>query len=454
MPTNPPEREVWSVSRLNREARMLLETGLRVLWLEGEISNLAQPASGHAYFSLKDGGAQVRCAMFRMRLQLLRFRPANGAQVLVRGRVSLYEPRGDFQFIVDHMEEAGFGALQRAYEDLKRRLAAEGLFDEALKRPLPVLPRRIGVITSPTGAAIRDIASVLGRRFPSVPVVVYPVPVQGEGAPPAIVAAFEMAAARAECDVLILARGGGSIEDLWAFNDERVARAIRACPLPVVVGVGHEIDFTIADFAADRRAPTPSAAAEMVVPDRVELGQRVMRLTRALRRCTDQRVAQAGERLGWLAARLRLQHPGRRVQQRAQRLDELDLRLARALRASAGAARERLYEVGGRLAAQNPAPRVQRARDRHTALMVRLQRAWQRAHERAQVRTHGAARALHAVSPLATLARGYAIVAHAPGGGTVTDAATLAAGDRVSARFARGTAFLTVDATDTSGDRK
>ncbi|MCA1798542.1 MAG: exodeoxyribonuclease VII large subunit [Xanthomonadaceae bacterium] len=400
MLNDPPERDVWSVTRLNREARMLLETGLRVLWLEGEISNLAQPASGHAYFSLKDSGAQVRCAMFRMRRQLLRFRPANGAQVLVRGRVSLYEPRGDFQFIVDHMEEAGFGALQRAFEELKARLAAEGLFDEALKRPLPTLPRRIGVITSPTGAAIRDIASVLERRFPSVPVVVYPVPVQGDAAPPAVVAALETAAARAECDVLILARGGGSIEDLWAFNDERVARAIRASPIPVVVGVGHEIDFTIADFAADRRAPTPSAAAEMVVPDRVELGQRVARLSHALQRCTNQRVAQAGERVGWLATRLRALHPGRRLQQRAQRLDELDLR---------------------------------------------LRRGWQRALEQASAAVTGAARALQAVSPLATLARGYAIVADARTGKAVTDTASLALGDSLNARFARGSATVTVN---------
>lgn len=408
MPTDPSEREVWSVTRLNREARMLLETGLRVLWLEGEISNLAQPASGHAYFSLKDSGAQVRCAMFRMRRQLLRFRPANGAQVLVKGRVSLYEPRGDFQFIVDHMEEAGFGALQRAFEELKARLAAEGLFDEGLKRPLPTLPRRIGVITSPTGAAVRDIASVLGRRFPSVPVVVYPVPVQGDAAPPAIIAAFATAAARAECDVLILARGGGSIEDLWAFNDERVARAIRACPIPVVVGVGHEIDFTIADFAADRRAPTPSAAAEMVVPDRVELGQRIARLADALQRRTNQRVAQAGERVGWLATRLRALHPGRRVQQRAQRLDELDLR---------------------------------------------LRRGWQRVHEQATLAMNGAARALQAVSPLATLARGYAIVADARTGKAITDAASLALGDALNARFARGSATVTVNGIEKDEER-
>lgn len=399
---NAIERDVWTVTRLNREARMLIETGLGVLWLEGEVSNLAQPASGHIYFSLKDAAAQVRCAMFRARRQLLRFRPEAGTQVLVRGRVSLYEPRGDFQFIVEHMEEAGFGALQRAFEELKHKLAAEGLFDEALKRPLPALPRCIGVITSPTGAAIRDIVSVLGRRFPAVPVLVYPVPVQGDGAAERIATMLGTAGARAECDVLILARGGGSIEDLWSFNDERVARAIRACPIPVVTGVGHEIDVTIADFAADRRAPTPSAAAELVVPDQVDVAQRIAHLARTLQRCTLRRLQLDRDRLQWLASRLKPMHPGRRLQQQAQRLDECDRRLKRALRG-----------------------------------LLRV------AHER-----HGAlARALNAVSPLATLGRGYAIVTRAADGAAVVDAAMLTRGDTVRARFARGRAELTVDRT-------
>ena len=400
------EREIWSVSRLNREARLLVETGFRVLWLEGELSNIAQPSSGHLYFSLKDAGAQLRCAMFKSRRSLLRFRPTDGAQVLVRGRVSLYEPRGEFQFVAEHMEEAGSGALQREFENLKRKLSAEGLFDDALKRPLPALPTRIGVVTSPTGAAIRDIVSVLERRFPSVPVVVYPVPVQGTIAPARIKAMLATAGARAECDVLILARGGGSIEDLWAFNDEGVARAIRACPIPVVTGIGHEIDFTIADFAADRRAPTPSAAAELVVPDRLALRHRIDALARSLQRCVVQRVARDGERVRWHAARLRQLHPGRRLQQQAQRLDEMNQRLAR---------------------------------------------AWSRRHERVAVRIAGAARALHAVSPLATLARGYAIVT-GPDGAAVVDARTLTAGQRLSARFARGVARVSVDAVEPGDD--
>ncbi|MDE2196596.1 MAG: exodeoxyribonuclease VII large subunit, partial [Gammaproteobacteria bacterium] len=265
-----PERQVFSVSRLNHEARALLEGGFPLLWVEGELSNLSRPASGHLYFSLKDAAAQVRCALFRNRATLLRCKPAEGMQVLVRARVSLYEPRGDFQLIVEHMEDAGHGALQRAFEQLRQKLAGEGLFDPAHKKPLPAMPGIIGVVTSPSGAALRDILSVIRRRQPSARVILYPAPVQGEGAGAKLAAMIRTASARAECDVLIIARGGGSLEDLWAFNEEAVARAIHACALPIISGVGHEIDFTIADFVADARAPTPTAAAELVTPDRNE----------------------------------------------------------------------------------------------------------------------------------------------------------------------------------------
>ncbi|MBV8307428.1 MAG: exodeoxyribonuclease VII large subunit, partial [Gammaproteobacteria bacterium] len=261
-------RDVYSVSRLNREVRVLLERGLGVLWVEGELSNFSQPASGHWYFSLKDRDAQLRCAMYRVKNSLVGFTPRAGMQVLVRGRISLYEPRGEFQLIIEHLEEAGVGALRREFERVKARLAADGLFSAERKRALPRFPRRIGLITSPSGAALRDVLKILARRYPPASVLIYPSPVQGAAAVPTLVAALASASSRAECDVLILARGGGSLEDLWAFNDERVARAIHACTVPVVCGVGHEIDFTIADFVADARAPTPSAAAEMVVPDR------------------------------------------------------------------------------------------------------------------------------------------------------------------------------------------
>src|SRR5271168_2194274 len=266
-PSARPDRDIYSVSRLNREVRVLLERGFGGLWLEAEISNFARPSSGHWYFSLKDAAAQVRCCMFRQRNMLCGFAPLDGQKILVRARIGLYEPRGEYQLIIDHMEDAGLGALKRRFEELAAKLAAEGLFAPERKRPLPKLPRRIGVITSPSGAAIHDILHVLARRLAAIPVLLYPVAVQGAAAAAEIVAALNLAGRRAECDVLILARGGGSLEDLWAFNDEALARAIAACPIPVVSGVGHEVDTTIADFAADVRAPTPSAAAEMVVPD-------------------------------------------------------------------------------------------------------------------------------------------------------------------------------------------
>ena len=285
-----PERNVYSVSALNREVRLLIERGLGVIWVEGELSNLAQPSSGHWYFSLKDRDAQLRCAMFRQRNSSVGFTPRAGQQVLVRGRVSLYEPRGDYQFIAEHMEEAGVGALKREFERLKAKLAAEGLFAPELKRSLPRIPKRIGVVTSPTGAAIRDILHILARRFPPASVLIYPSPVQGEAAVPALIESLRLAGERRECDVLIVARGGGSLEDLWAFNDERLARAIRACPIPVVSGIGHEVDFTIADFVADVRAPTPSGAAELVVPDRKEwldaLARTARRCSRSSSRCS------------------------------------------------------------------------------------------------------------------------------------------------------------------------
>ena len=260
-------RDIYSVSRLNREVRVLLERGFASLWLEAEISNLAKPSSGHWYFSLKDAAAQVRCCMFRQRNMLCVFAPRAGQKVLVRARIGLYEPRGEYQLVIDHMEDSGQGALKRQFEELSAKLAAEGLFAPERKRALPSVPRRIGVITSPTGAAIRDILHVLARRFAAIPVLIYPVAVQGAAAAAEITAAVRLAGRRAECDVLILARGGGSLEDLWAFNDEALARAIVASPIPIVSGIGHEIDFTIADFAADVRAPTPSAAAEIAVPD-------------------------------------------------------------------------------------------------------------------------------------------------------------------------------------------
>ena len=325
-------RDIYSVSRLNREVRVLLERGFASLWLEAEISNLAKPSSGHWYFSLKDATAQVRCCMFRQRNMLCAFAARDGQKVLVRARIGLYEPRGEYQLVIDHMEDSGLGALKRQFEELSAKLAAEGLFAPERKRALPMIPKRIGVITSPTGAAIRDILHVLARRFAAVPVLIYPVAVQGAAAAAEIAAAVRTACRRAECDVLILARGGGSLEDLWAFNDEALARAIVASPIPIVSGIGHEIDFTIADFAADVRAPTPSAAAEIAVPDGEEWLASLARLAQRLQRGLLRRVEAQRERLRWLIGRAALVSPSARLSQQTQRLDDLEQRMSRALR--------------------------------------------------------------------------------------------------------------------------
>jgi len=446
----PPARQVFSISRLNREARALLERGLGSVWLEGEISNLSRPASGHWYFSLKDESAQVRCAMFRQRNLLVRFPVRDGAQVLARGRVSLYEARGEFQVVVEHLEEAGEGMLRRRFEALKQKLSAEGLFDARHKQPLPPLPRRIGVITSPSGAAIRDILHILRRRFPAIPVLVYPVAVQGEAAPREIEQALRLAGLRRDCDVLILARGGGSLEDLWAFNDEAVARAIFACPIPVVSGVGHEVDFTIADFVADERAPTPSGAAERVVPDRAEWLRSLAATARRLALAMGRRLADQRNALRVREHRLARVHPGVVLRQHAQRLDELEGRLRRAGLARLERANNRLRTASALLTRASPALRV-------AAMGLRLQAAVRSLSAAARAQLTGqrqrlelAARALHTVSPLATLDRGYAIVTDAAGK-VVQDAASLRPGTRIAARLARGRIEAEVLTVDSAG---
>lgn len=444
-PTDTPTRDVYTVSRLNAEARAVLEGSFPLLWVEGEISNLARPASGHWYFSLKDSAAQVRCAMFRQRNQMLRFKPQDGMHVLIRARISLYEGRGEFQLIAEHMEEAGSGALQRAFEMLKLRLQNEGLFDAARKRPLPRLPRRIGVITSPTGAAIRDILTVLSRRFPSIPVVIYPVPVQGTGAGEQIAAAIRRAGERAECDVLIVGRGGGSLEDLWAFNEEVVARAIHASPLPIVSAVGHEIDFTIADFVADMRAPTPSAAAELLSPDREEMRTQLLQQRIRLARSFQRQMRHKRQQLD--ALHKRLKHPGRRLQEIAQRLDEMEQRLGRASHHLLRHAGSRLAALHARLERHTPLYRVQALQTRRKELQRRLHGAAAQHLERLTRRLAQAAHTLDAVSPLATLSRGYAIVTAADG--RVLRAATQTApGAQVQARLGQGRLLCRVEGVE------
>jgi exodeoxyribonuclease VII, large subunit len=442
-------RDVYTVSRLNREVHTVLEGSFALLWIEGELSNLARPSSGHLYFSLKDQAAQVRCAMFRMRNMHLGFVPENGLQVLVRARVGLYEPRGEFQLLVEYMEPAGDGALRRAFEALKQRLQREGLFDASRKRAFPRLPpRRIGVITSPTGAAIRDILSVLRRRFPAILVLIYPVQVQGEGASASIAAALRLASERCECDVLILARGGGSLEDLWAFNEEVVARAIDECELPVVTGVGHETDFTIADFVADQRAPTPSAAAELLSPDQSEWLCHIARLEERLVRSVVGRLKQVGERLKWLKKRLEQQHPSQRLRNHAQRLDELEQRLANAQRALLRHAAVRLSAQQARLERHVPLQHIKRLEAQREHLSARLCAAARMKLERAMGQLQSLAWTLDAVSPLATFARGYAIVLRLPEQTVVRRAREVAPGDWIEARLSEGRLLCRVERTE------
>ncbi|MFM1886963.1 MAG: hypothetical protein RL026_2120 [Pseudomonadota bacterium] len=440
-----PQRDVYSVSRLNREVRLLLEAGLPPLWVEGEISNFSAPASGHWYFTLKDRDAQIRCAMFRARNGGVGFRPREGQLLQARGRVGLYEPRGDYQLIIDQLEDAGEGALKRQFEALKQRLAAEGLFAATRKRALPSMPRRIAVVTSATGAALRDILHILAARFPPAAVRLLPVPVQGTAAAPAIVRALRHPTLLADCDVLILARGGGSLEDLWCFNDEQVARAIVDCPIPVVSGIGHETDFTIADFAADERAPTPSGAAQRVTPDRRELLQQLrvqgQRLAHAVLRQWQHR-AQAHAAL---AGRLQRAHPGARLRQQAQRLDELEGRLTRALRQILAAGRQRLGAARERLQQGHAGRHVEQRRRALTELQRRLVVAARGHLEQPGQRLALAARALDAVSPLATLMRGYAIVTTADGR-VITDARSLQPGQTVDLRLSRGRATAAITA--------
>jgi exodeoxyribonuclease VII large subunit len=440
-----PARDVYSVSRLNREVRVLLERGFGSIWLEAEISNFARPASGHWYFSLKDAAAQVRCAMFRQRNMLAAFTPRDGQKVLVRARIGLYEPRGEFQLLVDHMEDAGLGALKRQFEELTAKLAAEGLFAAERKRPLPPLPMRIGVITSPSGAAIRDILHVLARRFPAARVLIYPVPVQGAQAAAEIAAAVALAGRRGECDVLILARGGGSLEDLWAFNDEALARAIVASPIPIISGVGHEVDFTIADFAADVRAPTPSAAAEIVVPDSLEWLKTIRTLAARLQQSLRRGLEERRERLRWLTGRAALVSPVARLTQQMQSLDDLEDRLMRGMRQRLTELRADFVDRRSLLWQLSPIARVREAAQRHQSLSARLNAAGLQQIRSARERLMPLVRTLQAVSPLATLDRGYAIVSN--GGGILRDAALAPPGTIIEARLAVGTLRAKVEDT-------
>lgn len=436
-------RDVLTPSQLTRRARDLLEDEFGLIWLEGEISNFSRPASGHLYFSLKDGAAQVRCAMFKPKSTFLRFRPADGLQVLARARVSLYEARGEFQLIVEHLEEAGEGALRREFERLKALLAGEGLFDAARKRSLPRHLRRLAIITSATGAAVRDVLSVLARRYPLLRADIVPVPVQGKEAPPAIVAALRLIDAAACHDAVLLTRGGGSIEDLWAFNDERVARAIAACAVPVVSAIGHEVDFTIADFVADLRAPTPSAAAELLVPDVADLSRALRQRQLRLQLLLQRRLQHSQQELDRRYAQLQTHSPVLRLQLGRGRLVALQLRLRHALQQAQRGKRQRAAELRLRLLRQTPQQRLQRARLTLEHQRQRLHQVQRSAVDTRRARLTELARALQAISPLAVLARGYALLQDEAGRVIRTPADT-AAGASVQARLADGTLRLRV----------
>ena len=411
----PPTANIFTVSRLNTTVRQLLENEMGLVWLSAEISNFTQPSSGHWYFTLKDDGAQVRCAMFRNSNRRVTFRPQHGQQVLVRASITLYEPRGDYQLIIESMHPAGEGLLQQQFEQLKARLAAEGLFDQQFKQSLPDPARQVGVITSATGAALHDVLRVLHRRDPSLPVIIYPTPVQGVDAPAAIVRAIELANQRDECDVLIVGRGGGSLEDLWSFNDERVARAIFASRLPIVSAVGHETDVTIADFVADLRAPTPSAAAEVVSRNQIELLRRLQSQQQRMEMAMDFYIAEQQRRFTRIQHRLQQQHPQLRLARQQTTLFQLQRRLGEAMDQRLRVANRQQDRVLQRLNNQQPQGRILRAQQQMQQWQYRLQQGMEKQLNHNRQRFGNLAAQLEGVSPLATLARGFSVTTDTQG---------------------------------------
>lgn len=431
------ERHALTVSELTYRIKDLLEGEFPDLWVRGEISNFKHHSSGHWYFTLKDAHAQLSCVCFRLQNRLIRFRPEDGLEVYARGRLSVYEKRGEYRLLVDYMEPVGVGSLQLAFEQLKARLAAEGLFDPERKRPLPLMPRKIGVITSPTGAVIRDILRILKRRNRGIDVLIFPVRVQGDGAAEEIAEAIRILNRRDDLDVLIVGRGGGSIEDLWAFNEEVVARAIFHSRIPIISAVGHETDFTIADFVADVRAPTPSAAAEMVAARRDELIERFAALELRLVKATRYLIVRRRERLSQLQARPGLMRARNLVQQALQRADDLDYRLQIAMTKRLRAAREHFAALSLRLTAQRPSRRLAETRGRLALLQNRLNATIRERIQTARRHLSSAVGKLDALSPLAVLSRGYAIVWNERGA-IVRDATDVSVGDRLRVRLFKG----------------
>jgi exodeoxyribonuclease VII large subunit len=444
MQSNTPISAAISVSQLNRQVKTLIEQGMTRVWVEGEISNLSRPGSGHIYLTLKDDMAQVSAAWFRQRQRGPAVGFKNGDRVLAFGKVSLYEARGNYQLIIEQLEPAGEGVLKRRFDALKRKLAEEGLFDEDRKQDIPTLPRRIGMITSPSGAAVRDVLSVLRRRFPAVPVIIYPAAVQGDAAPGELMSALKTAIRRDECDVLIMGRGGGSLEDLWAFNDEQLARAIVDCPIPIISAVGHEIDFTIADFVADVRAPTPSGAAEIVVPDQHDWLRQIAIIATRIARIGQRALDDRAQELDWLTKRLLAGSPAATLQRQHASLRELSGRLQSSIRQQLSDRRSALQHANGALLRMSPALSVQRSIGRLESLRQRLSTSTSNAIADTNHRLALLGRALNSVSPLATLDRGYAIVKSEDSGKVLMAVADVSTGEDIRAHLAHGELIATV----------
>lgn len=442
-PKMKQKRRIFSVSLFNQQVKNCLEQNFDRVWIEGEISNLACPTSGHWYFSLKDRQAQVRCAMFRTRNRMVKFSPKNGTHVLLMAKVSLYEPRGDFQLLVEQLEPAGEGALQQQFEQLKRQLADEGLFDPETKKPLPKFPGKIGIITSKQGAALKDVLTVLRRRFPAIPVLIYPSSVQGDKAPGELVHAIEQAHSAQHCDVLIVCRGGGSLEDLWAFNNEQVARAMHQCSIPIISAVGHETDVTIADFVADVRAATPSAAAELVSPDKTDWLEAFNTLEKRLIRLVRSGLEQKKQRIEWLSKHI--QHPRQKLHTQSQRLDELEQRLLTRFRNLNHSAQIRLENAAARLTQQSPEKKLPQLLWKVNSLEQNLRSTMAHIMDERKQRLSSLSRALDGVSPLATIGRGYAIVRTHPGKEIVRTVENLKSGEQIEAQLREGKIICTID---------
>ena len=438
------EQSVISVSELNKKAKSLLDKGIPKLWIEGEISNLAKPASGHMYFSLKDEMSQIRCAWFRQRQLQNTLNIVNGSKMLALGKIGLYEPRGEYQFIVEKMEIAGEGDLKRKYEDLKRKLSAEGIFSEENKSELPNLPKRIGVITSPSGAAVQDILTVLNRRFPIIPIIIFPVAVQGEQAAPQIQNALEKANFRADCDLLILARGGGSLEDLWAFNEEIVARAIFDSEIPIISAIGHETDVTISDFTADLRAPTPSGAAELAVPDQHDWIKSIDNISEKINTIITQQINSKSQLSDWINKRLSQSSPMMTVKRQIEKSNNLQKMLSSSIFQNLSRQEKNIHQLKSNLNEVSPRLKIHTQLSRIKELNQKITSCSDHLLEGLNNRIKLASKTLNSVSPLRTLDRGYAIARDAKTKNVIMSADTIEIENDIEVKLAKGEIKVTV----------